>query len=501
MDIKQIKKDARKSFKRNFFITLLVVFIAGIIINGGYSYTTYIFSNPNNYVKEIEKRTNYSAINRFVKNIIDDGTETKRGVIAPLVNNMTESNSITVGFIETLDNIIFSDHLSKQIISVSAFAVSILFYIFVQNVFKVNRSRYLLEQRRYKNTKIDKLLFSYQIKKTLHLSYILFIRTLCQLLWSLTIVGGVIKFYEYRLIPYILAENPNLTSKETFALSKELSNSYKFEMFKLDVSLIGWYILQILTLGLSNILYFDAYRECIYAEMYINIRRDKKTNIPNGDLLNDNYLDIDEYQYTSYPKDKFSIQLSERKHIFDVDFRNPYSITDYILIFFTLIIVGWVWEVFYNFIQFGAFVNRGTMHGPWIPIYGAGGLLTLIGLKRFRKKPFLFFILSMVVCGIIEYFTAVWLEVYKGMSWWSYEGYFLNIQGRICFEGLLVFGLGCTAVTYLIAPILNNIYSKLPKKLTVILCAILLFLFGVDFAYTQYYPNTGSGVTTGIPNN
>ena len=490
MNIKGIKKEARKNLKRNFLKTVLVVFIAGIIINGGYNFTTLIFQKPKQiYVQELAKRTNYEIIKKYAKIAILGDGET-RGFIAPLINNAYKNNSLVVGLVDTVDNMIFGENKTKQIVSASAFIVSLLLFIFVQNVFRINRSRYVLEQRRYK-TKIDKLLYSYQIGKTIHLSFMLLLNGLYIVLFIPTIVGVPIVFYRYRLMTFILAENPNLNIKQAFALSKELTEGYKFELFKLDLSLIGWHILQILTLGLSSVLYFDAYRECIFAETYMYIRDKKKDSIENKHLLIDDDLAVEQYQNKLYPKENFNL----RKKIFNVDFRNPYSITDYILIFFTLVIFGWLWEVLLGFIEMGTFVNRGTMHGPWIPLYGYGGMLTLIGLKKLRNHPFLFLACSALICGFIEYFTAVWLEVYKGLSWWTYEGYFLNIQGRICFEGLLIFGLGCTAVTYLIAPILNNIYSKIPKKLAVVICTILLFLYGVDFAYTQFYPNTGYGVS------
>lgn len=491
MNRKQLKKDARKNLKRNFFRTILVIFIAGIIINGGYNFTTFIFKQPKDiYIQQLEKKTNYTTLKKYAR-IALLGEGEIRGFVAPLINNVYKNNSLVVGLVDTVDNMVFGENTTKQIVSISAFIVSLLLFIFVQNAFRVNRARYVLEQRRY-NTKADKIFYSYQIGKTFHISIVLLLNGLYLLLFVPTIVGGVIVFYRYRLMMYIIAENPNITTREAFRLSKELTDGYKFELFKLDVSLIGWYILQILTLGLSSILYFDAYRECIFAEAYMYIRNEKIDKIQNRHLLTDDALAVDTYQNKLYPKENYQ---GERKKIFNVDFRNPYSITDYILVFFTLVIFGWLWEVLLGFIETGTFINRGTMHGPWIPLYGYGGMLTLIGLKKLRNHPLLFFACSALICGFIEYFTAVWLETYKGLSWWTYQGYFLNLNGRICFEGLLVFGLGCTAVTYLFAPILNNIYSKLPKKLAIIICTILLFLYGVDFAYTQFYPNTGYGVS------
>ena len=304
MNIKGIKKEARKNLKRNFLKTILVVFIAGVIINGGYNFTTFIFRQPKQiYAQALAKRTNYEIIKKYAKIAILGDGETK-GFVAPLINNIYKNNSLVVGLVDTVDNVIFGENKTKQIVSVSAFIVSLLLFVFVQNVFRINRSRYVLEQRRYK-TKIDKLLYSYQIGKTIHLSFMLLLNGLYIVLFIPTIVGVPIVFYRYRLMTFILAENPNLNIKQAFALSKELTEGYKFDLFKLDLSLIGWYILQILTLGLSSILYFDAYRECIFAETYMYIRDKKKDLIENKHLLIDDDLAVEQYQNKLYPKENF----------------------------------------------------------------------------------------------------------------------------------------------------------------------------------------------------
>ena len=72
-----------------------------------------------------------------------------------------------------------------------------LYYVFVQNIIKVGEKRYFLEQRRYKNTKVDKLLYIYQIKKTFSVASIMFKRFIYQLLWLPTIFFGVKKLYAY----------------------------------------------------------------------------------------------------------------------------------------------------------------------------------------------------------------------------------------------------------------------------------------------------------------
>ncbi len=70
-------------------------------------------------------------------------------------------------------------------------------------------------------------------------------------LWTLLfIVPGIIKGYAYYMVFYILAENPDMSSKDALAESKSLMEGHKFEFFKLQLSFIGWFILSIFTFGI-----------------------------------------------------------------------------------------------------------------------------------------------------------------------------------------------------------------------------------------------------------
>ena len=196
MDFKKIKKDARKSLKRNFLRTLLVTFIAGIIINGGYNYSTYIYDNTNILNKGYTFiQTNYEAVKNIFVTITNDGNEA-RGILAPLVNNITENRSITVGAINTVNNLMFKQSLNNKTIIVLAFMLSVFFYVFVQNVFKVGKNRYFIEQRRY-NTKMDKILFPYQISRVLHIAYVSFYKSLYHFQFCIKILLERNLWFEY----------------------------------------------------------------------------------------------------------------------------------------------------------------------------------------------------------------------------------------------------------------------------------------------------------------
>ena len=81
------------------------------------------------------------------------------------------------------------------------------------------------------------------------------------------------------------------------------------------------------------------------------------------------------------------------------------------------------------------------------------------------------------------------------LSYWNYSGYFLNLDGRICLEGLLLFGLGGCGFTYVLAPMLDNLYKNISHKLKVIICILLVFSFGCDFVYSSIHPNVGKGIS------
>ena len=123
--------------------------------------------------------------------------------------------------------------------------------------------------------------------------------------------------------------------------------------------------------------------------------------------------------------------------------------------------------------------------------------MILLVLNKFRDHPLLEFTSTVVLCGVVEYFTSYYLEMtHDGKKWWDYTGYFLNLHGRICAEGLLVFGLGGLAIVYVIAPLLDNHFRRLKMEMRMPLCIGLLILFITDSIYSSKNPNEGEGITS-----
>ena len=101
---------------------------------------------------------------------------------------------------------------------------------------------------------------------------IMFLRDLFTALWSLLLViPGIYKGYEYAMIPYILSENPEADSRDVFAVTKDMMNGNRFQLFLLELSFIGWYLLGVLLCCVGGVLVVP-YQEASIAELYSHLR-------------------------------------------------------------------------------------------------------------------------------------------------------------------------------------------------------------------------------------
>lgn len=499
---RSIKERAKRKIKYNYWHSVIISFLFVIIVSGGYKYNSFISDSFSSIGNDILSKNNifiYNNIMSSAKKVIDITKNYKptRGVLSVFFNKMNGSSSLVLGFVDAILEFITIKSIPKFFIKIFGFLLFILIYIFIQNIILVGKNRYYLEHSRYKKVNVDRIMFVYKVKKTINVAYIMLCKTIYLFWWFLTIVGGVIKYYSYFMIDYIVSENPTISRKDAFILSNEMMNGNKFNLFKMQLSFIGYIILGSLTFNISNIFYFDVYRESIYSEFYFNIRNEflKKNKKKYRKYFKDEMLDGNKYNDGYYPNDKYFIPEKKMFNFLKLDYKVDYDVWTIILFFFTCAMIGWCWEVLLNLFVQGKFVNKGTMYGPWLPIYGYGATCVIVLFKKYRNKPWKIFLYSTILCGLIEYFTAVYLETFLHNRYWDYDGFFLNIQGRVCLEGLLVFGLGCMIFTYFLAPLLNNIYSKINLKYKKIIVIILVVLYLIDLCFTKIRPNSGEGIT------
>ncbi len=152
----------------------------------------------------------------------------------------------------------------------------------------------------------------------------------------------------------------------------------------------------------------------------------------------------------------------------------------YFILFLIYSFIGWCIEVVNVFIHERKFVNRGFLIGPYCPIYGTGAILVMLLLNKYLDMPFVLFVMSIVVCAIIEYTSSYLMEKIFNTRWWDYTHQKFNINGRICLETMIPFGLACMLLMYVVNPIISKLIFSIPETLTLIISIILLILFITD---------------------
>lgn len=140
--------------------------------------------------------------------------------------------------------------------------------VFVGNLLKMGGYRFFILNQTAQPG-IGTLLDGFRSGHYVNIVLTMFLRDLFTTLWNLLlVVPGIVKHYEYLMVPYIIAENPAMDYKEAFQISKQMMDGEKMEAFIMDLSFLGWYLLSAVTCGLLAIFYVNPYVQASFAEMY-----------------------------------------------------------------------------------------------------------------------------------------------------------------------------------------------------------------------------------------
>lgn len=140
--------------------------------------------------------------------------------------------------------------------------------VFVGNLLKMGGYRFFILNQTAQPG-IGTLLDGFRSGHYVNIVLTMFLRDLFTTLWSLLlVVPGIVKHYEYLMVPYIIAENPAMDYKEAFQISKQMMDGEKMEAFIMDLSFLGWYLLSAVTCGLLAIFYVNPYVQASFAKMY-----------------------------------------------------------------------------------------------------------------------------------------------------------------------------------------------------------------------------------------
>lgn len=160
--------------------------------------------------------------------------------------------------------------------------------------------------------------------------------------------------------------------------------------------------------------------------------------------------------------------------IFGIDIRV------YFLLFIIYAICGWCMEVICKLIQYKRFINRGFLIGPYCPIYGYGALLITFLLKKYTDDPITLFFMAIIICGTLEYLTSYFMEKIYKARWWDYSQKKFNLNGRICLETIVPFGILGLFIIYVSNPFLLKKIELLPEIWLNILFGTFLIIYVTD---------------------
>ncbi len=154
----------------------------------------------------------------------------------------------------------------------------------------------------------------------------------------------------------------------------------------------------------------------------------------------------------------------------------------YIFLYFVFYsMIGYVCEVFYVYLGSKKWVNRGFMHGPYIPIYGNGAMIVSLALLHVKKDSFIIFLVGLLLCSFLEYITSFVMEKVFHNRWWDYSERKYNLNGRVCLQNSVLFGLGSVAIIYIFNPLFNKLYNLLNDKAVLYIALILFIIMLTDF--------------------
>ena len=162
-----------------------------------------------------------------------------------IVDICTSASSIFFSVLRAVNGFLTENPETSVLFLAAGAVLAVLGQIFISNILEIGEKRFFMESRKYRQTQISKIFFLYKLRCIFNPAWVMLCRSVCQTLWNFTIAGGIIKHYEYSLIPYILAENPKIGRKRAFYLSRQMMKHNKRKLFLIDLSFLGWKILSL----------------------------------------------------------------------------------------------------------------------------------------------------------------------------------------------------------------------------------------------------------------
>ena len=377
------RKQLRKGAWNTVFKRGLLAWMAMVAVCFVFSYLGVDDSSQTKFVKGIDQvlgqeteheADNVTILKEYVKNLpmIDHMSEQKAETVARMIDSVTVKQTWIIKLLGA--NTAYVKRNPGEVIVmllISALIMAIV-HFFIQSAAIVGKCRYAMECRYSDKVSINRMFAPFHRHYVLRLMWVMFCYNVVMALWWLTIVGGVYKYYQYRMVPFLLAENPMLKWRDARNMSREMTRGYKWKMFLTDLSCIHVWIIK--TIPVAGLLVALPFQMELDAEMYFWFRQN---------IGVDNFV---ETAFNAAPYDRKAIEAAYQSAgdagvakvwtkpeyiLQDVAVEVPegmkvkseYSLRDFIFFFFVFCFIGWLWEVLLYIVMDHVLVNRGTMYG------------------------------------------------------------------------------------------------------------------------------------------
>lgn len=273
----QVKQRGKFGFKANYWKSVLVAVIISCIAAGGFSFGGAGGSSvTDNFISDQVSKAEDHIMGWDDADSDDDWDDNdwdddfmsgfQQGYNSVDATSDADFDVIRAGMAALIGFI-----LVFLVIFVVAFAIAFAITAFLLNPLELGCKRFFLRNLNMK-AEVKEVCFSFD-HSYMNIVKTLFFRDLYTFLWSLLfIIPGIVKAYEYQMIPFLLAEQPDMPKEQAFAISRQMMKGQKWKAFVLDLSFLGWSILSMFTLGILGLFYVNPYKYSTKAALYETLR-------------------------------------------------------------------------------------------------------------------------------------------------------------------------------------------------------------------------------------
>lgn len=258
----ELKKNAKKILSKNYWWIVLVTLIFGLVSGESVGINLNFSDNTSNIFSTYNDSDIGSDIIDEYGNIVDEYRDNGPQYF---YNNYQQVYDKIYTMISELTPAAIT---ALMVVFIIVLVIFFSIEAFVLNPLHVGCKRWFLKNRTEK-TEIGEITYIFS-NGYLNTVKVMFCKGIFIFLWSLLfIIPGIVKAYEYRMVPYLLAENPEMDRQEAFERSRKLMNGNKWDTFVLEFSFLGWSLLAGITCGILSLLYVAPYMELTNTELYV----------------------------------------------------------------------------------------------------------------------------------------------------------------------------------------------------------------------------------------